>query len=92
MGSSQRGADKLWAWPWAGYSGARQLEVSLKAVGQATADLQEIWVELAPHSHWWVGNHKYHKYCCTEVVTALQFHFMIRLASTITPTLCLSLH
>lgn len=36
----------------AGAIGARQLEVSLKAVGQATGELQELWVELAPHSHW----------------------------------------
>lgn len=36
----------------AGAIGARQLEVSLKAVGQATSELQELWVDLAPHSHW----------------------------------------
>lgn len=36
----------------AGKAGARQLEVSLRAVGQAMLDLQQLWVELAPHSPW----------------------------------------
>ncbi|BDA43172.1 probable radial spoke head 1 homolog at C-terminar half [Coccomyxa sp. Obi] len=35
-----------------GKAGSRQLEVSLRAVGQAMMDLQELWVELAPHSPW----------------------------------------
>ena len=36
----------------AGKAGARQLEVSLRAVGGAMQDLQQLWVELAPHSPW----------------------------------------
>lgn len=36
----------------AGKAGARQLEVSLRAVGQAMMELQALWIELAPHSPW----------------------------------------
>ncbi|CAL8468842.1 g8383 [Coccomyxa elongata] len=38
--------------PTDGKAGARQLEVSLRAVGQAMMELQELWIELAPHSPW----------------------------------------
>lgn len=39
----------LWG---AGQQGARLLEVSLRAVGEAMAALQQLWLQVAPHSQW----------------------------------------
>ena len=36
----------------AGQAGARQLEVSLKGIGQSMAELQKVWVKIAPSSSW----------------------------------------
>ena len=35
-----------------GVGGARQLEVSLKGIGQAQAELQTVWVKIAPNTSW----------------------------------------
>ena len=39
-----------------GQAGARQLEVSLKGIGQSMAELQKVWVKIAPSSSWSVSS------------------------------------
>ena len=39
----------------AGVGGARQLEVSLKGIGQAQAELQTVWVKIAPNTSWYAS-------------------------------------
>ena len=42
----------------AGVGGARQLEVSLKGIGQAQAELQTVWVKIAPNTSWCAALHR----------------------------------